>query len=1053
MSERAGRRRTLPPPSTPPFPRAVATWVGRVAELARGAQLMASETLHLVYGVGGVGKSELVYKLVEEAMRQPRWADAAAVVLVARPNTGAAHLAAALKSQLGARRKRITFSATGGSAMDDLADIAQALEAKPHIVFLDDLHHLDPREAAEVLGYLSRHVRESRVIAASRVELTLPADAPPPVVHRLGPLDASATAALVRQVAARLGVAAPDAAQVFRRSGGSPFYVLRELAGDAGKDGGLDDTVRALSDDARRLLLVLASTRGRLSAGDAQTLGGPSGVDVLRALTRQLLVDTSRGTAMVHDLVRDAVYRLASRRDRSAAHRQLAELHLSHAGDGTRPPTPADAPWLVEAIHHLVAAGDVDEAWERCTEHYRVIASAGLDHLLLDDLRALADAVDDARDAIALMQVRILVRRSLIAQAADVLGRLSPGARGTLRALRLTGEVAQRRGRLSEAAAIYRQARALAESPAERFGVALEEADIIALRGHGEQARALLDAALQDHADVTPRERARWGWSLALSYLIEERFADSVLAIDNALAAIHGAGLEDLEVILVMLAVLGRAECDELGTAEQLLEKVEKAAAGGALREHVGALYAGVVGQAAGDLATAQRQLERAYGYLTDHGDQVMASIAGYYLARVFVALGDIPAAIEMAGRMSRMAQAAELDTLAAHGRATQAEALLIAGRSPEARVQAEAALAGPWIGAQGWRIANATLGRISVLDGDLGQARRFLDAAERGPGAGASASASAGAGAQEAAIGLAAQEAAARRAAVDLERAGLELHGGDVRVALSAAGRALEHYRRVGRLGMYARALVARAAALVAAADDAGLVEADALTSEADGVATATGHVRVRARCALLRAAIRVRRGDASGARGELLNAVHEGVAALDHGEGRSVRAALGEVAMTPGQRGLLAALGLAPGARHKVSARGSVQIVDDASLEAARGGHFLVVEPVRAVITCHAGGESRVDRGRPLACELLAALVDADGAVVSAEQLFVGVWGGREYHPLRHRNTVYVAVKRLRQTLKALLQDEREVIETAAGGWRVADGVDIAVVRPVED
>ena len=251
----------------------------------------------------------------------------------------------------------------------------------------------------------------------------------------------------------------------------------------------------------------------------------------------------------------------------------------------------------------------------------------------------------------------------------------------------------------------------------------------------------------------------------------------------------------------------------------------------------------------------------------------------------------------------------------------------------------------------------------------------------------------------------------------------------------------------------MYSRALVARAAALVAAADDAGLVEADALTAEADGVATATGHVRVRARCALLRAAIRVRRGDTSGARGELLNAVHEGVAALDHGEGRSVRAALGEVPMTPGQRGLLAALGLAPGARHKVSARGSVQIVDDASLEAARVAHFLVVEPVRAVITCHAGGASRVDRGRPLACELLAALVDADGAVVSAEQLFVGVWGGREYHPLRHRNTVYVAVKRLRQTLKALLQDEREVIETAAGGWRIADGVDIAVVRPVDD
>ena len=1047
MSERAGRRRTLPPPSAPPFPRAVATWVGRAAELQRGAELIGSETLHLVYGVGGVGKSELVYKLVEEAQRRPPWSAAAAVVLVARPGTGAAHLAAALKSQVGARRRRISFSATGASAQDDLADIAQALEAAPTIVFLDDLHHLEPREAAEVLGYLSRHVRQSRVIAASRVEIQLPPDAPPPVIHRLGPLDAGATAALVRQVAARLGVAPPDAAQVFRRSGGSPFYVLRELAGDAAKDGGLDDTVRALSEDARRLLLVLASSRGRLSAGDAQGLGGPAGADVLRELTRQLLVDTSRGTAMVHDLVRDASFRGASRRDRAAAHRQLAELHLSHAGDGSRPAGPADATWLVEAFHHLVEAGDVDEAWERCQEHYRAIASAGLDHLLLDDLRALSSTVDEARDAVALMQARILVRRSLIAQAADVLGRLSASARGSLRALRLAGEVAQRRGRLSEAEAIYRQARALAESPAERFQVALEEADIAGLRGHGAQARAVLDAALRDHPGVTPRERARWGWSLALSYLIEERFADSTLAIDQALAAIHGAGLEDLEVILVMLAVLSRAECDDLIGAEALLERVQRAAAGGALREHVGALYGGVVGQATGDLATAQRQLERAYAYLTDHGDQVMASIAGYYLARVFIALGDIGAAIEMSGRMSRMAQAAELDTLAAHGRATQAEALLAAGRAAEARAQAEAALAGQWVGEQGWRIASATMARIAALDGDLGAARRHLEAAARGNRVVAADEPDADAPIEKS------MEAAAKRAAIDLERAGLELHGGDVRVAMASAGRALEHYRRAGRIGMYVRALVARAAALVAASDDPALIEADALVTEAEGMAAATGHTRVQARCALLRAAIRVRRGDPGGARGELLAAVHAGVAPLEHGEGRSVRAALGEVPMSSGQRALLAALGLAPGARHKVSGKAGVQIVDDASLESARAGHFLVVEPVRAVITCNAATEVRVDRGRPLACELLAAMVEADGAVISAEQLFIGVWGGREYHPLRHRNTVYVAVKRLRQTLKALIGDEREVIETAAGGWRVADGVDVVVVRPVEE
>ena len=1036
MSERLSRRRTVPPPASPPFPRAVATWVGRDAELARAVQLLEGETLHLVYGVGGVGKSELVYKLVEEAQRTPRWNDAAALVLAARPGMGGAHLAAALKSQLGARRRRISFAATGASAADDLADIAAALEAHPTLVFLDDLHHLSAADAAELLGFLSRHVRASRILVASRVELALPPDAPPPVVHRLGPLDARATADLVKQLAVRLGVPPPDPGPVFARSGGSPFFVLREVAGDASAEGGLDDTVRALAPDARALLLALAMSRGRLSSGDAQLLGGaPDGGSalLLRELGRQLLVDVGRGTALIHDLVRDAVLRVASRRERSAAHRQLAELHLAHAGDGARPASPGDAAYLVEAIHHLAAAGDVDDAWDRCDAHYRVIAAAGLDHLLVETLRALADAVDDARDAIGIMLARILVRRSLIAEAADVLARVSATARASLRGLRLAGEVAQRRGRLTEAEALFRQARDQADTPGERFQVALELADVSGLRGHGADARAVLAAALADHPAVTPRERARWGWSMALSYLIPEEFAASIACVTDATAAIRGLGQDDLELILVVLEVLARAECDDLATARALLERVQRATTAGALREHIGALYNGVVAYAAGALAAGRRALEQAYVYLFDHGDQVMASIAGYYLARVQLAQGEIAGAIEMSGRMSRIAQAAELDSLAAHGRAAQADALMVGGRAVEARAIAEAALDAPFVGAQTVRMARAVLARLAALDGDLGAARRHLDAAQ--------------AGSRTTAL-----DAAAIHAAIDLERAGIELHGGDPRTALAAAGRALEHYRRCGRRGQYARALVARAAALIAAADPAGVVEAEALTGEAHAIAIADGHGRIVARCALLRGAIRVRRGDAVGARAELLAAVHAGAANLDHGEGRAVRVALGEAAPSPGVRALLAALGLAPGATYRVAGRGGTRVVDDAELERVRAAHGFVIEPVRAVITCNAPAV-RVDRGRPLACELFAALIEAQGAVVSAEQLFLGVWGGREYHPLRHRNTVYVAVKRLRQTLKSLLDDERDVIETAAGGWRLADGVDAVVVRPVDD
>ena len=84
MSTRPRRTRTIPPPLAPPFPRAVPTWVGREAELARAVGLFERETLHLVYGVGGVGKSEFVFRLFDEARERPDWTIAPAVLVSVR---------------------------------------------------------------------------------------------------------------------------------------------------------------------------------------------------------------------------------------------------------------------------------------------------------------------------------------------------------------------------------------------------------------------------------------------------------------------------------------------------------------------------------------------------------------------------------------------------------------------------------------------------------------------------------------------------------------------------------------------------------------------------------------------------------------------------------------------------------------------------------------------------------------------------------------------------------------------------------------------------------
>ena len=35
---------------------------------------------------------------------------------------------------------------------------------------------------------------------------------------------------------------------------------------------------------------------------------------------------------------------------------------------------------------------------------------------------------------------------------------------------------------------------------------------------------------------------------------------------------------------------------------------------------------------------------------------------------------------------------------------------------------------------------------------------------------------------------------------------------------------------------------------------------------------------------------------------------------------------------------------------------------------------------------------------------------------------------------------------------TVRDLLGDDREIVETASGGWRLADGIDAVVVRPAD-
>ena len=140
------------------------------------------------------------------------------------------------------------------------------------------------------------------------------------------------------------------------------------------------------------------------------------------------------------------------------------------------------------------------------------------------------------------------------------------------------------------------------------------------------------------------------------------------------------------------------------------------------------------------------------------------------------------------------------------------------------------------------------------------------------------------------------------------------------------------------------------------------------------------------------------------------------------------------------------------------EVTDRSGARIVP-AGASDARPAYDLIIDVDRGLMGTP--DEAARVSGRPLLCLILARLLAArtggsdpgdssrsSSDSVDAERLFYDVWGGREYNPLRHRNTIYVAITRLRQALRDVLPG-REVIETTPSGWRLAPGIELCVRR----
>ncbi|TFV81251.1 hypothetical protein E4P38_22580 [Blastococcus sp. CT_GayMR16] len=384
--------------------------------------------LVLLTGEPGIGKSRLLEELAETARRS------GGVVLSGRAFEGERSvfaqplvdaLASAAETLPAARiRAAATGDGTLGRLVPELAPFTDAVPVPPAptpaversqsfaavtgflrrlarggpvLVAVDDLQRAG-RSTIELLHYLARHLGSAQVLLAAAVRTGEGDDVVEPLravgtTVPLGPLPVDAVALL----AGRAGHES-RAADVMRRTGGHPLFVVEVLRALARGDGGLPtslqtavvDRVAGTGEETGRLMraaAVLGAAFDPLVAGELAGIGAAAALPAFeRAFKARLLVARGRQYEFAHDVVREALLVATPSPTLQAWHARAADL-LS-----------ADP----EAVaRHAEAIGDrprAARAWLNAAEAAlaRFVASDAI--LLATRAAAIAADLEDAPD-------------------------------------------------------------------------------------------------------------------------------------------------------------------------------------------------------------------------------------------------------------------------------------------------------------------------------------------------------------------------------------------------------------------------------------------------------------------------------------------------------------------------------------------------------------------------------------------------------------------------------------------------------------------------------